>query len=177
MVRWFLACVFLIQLMVATASAGELAELHQRRMDQGGRQGVPRPLEQIMDGVSRTSQIGLEKSDCFGNCMSYSAIINSDGTFVWHGFSNVMRKGRWTGRVSTEMFRQIAITMQELRFQQLADNYELPVTDQQSVYTMEVVDNQRKIIRNYGQAGPMSLWAIEQLIEKMLVQADWQQSN
>ena len=176
MVRWFLVCLSLFWLIVSTTSAGEIADLHQRRMEQGGRQGASRPLEQIMDWVSRTSQIGLEKSICFGNCMSYSAIINSDGTFVWHGFSNVMRKGRWTGRVSTEMFRQIAMTMQELRFQQLADNFELPVTDQQSVYTMEVIDNQRKIVRNYGQAGPMSLWAIEQLIEKMLVQADWQQS-
>ena len=33
----------------------------------------------------------------------------------------------------------------------------------------------RKTVRNYGNAGPTKLWAVEQLIDKLLLEAKWDQ--
>ena len=168
------AFVLLVGLVVSVpATAGELANLHAERMSFGGTVGRPRPPEQIERTDHGIMEIGIEKTECFGDCQAYEARIRSDGTLVWRGHANVKRMGHRTGRVSQAMFHQIAILMRDSGFMKWADDYTLPVTDHQSVYTLVVAEKRSKIIRNYANAGPSQLWAIEQLIEKMLVQATW----
>jgi hypothetical protein len=47
------------------------------------------------------------------------------------------------------------------------------VTDNPTVYTTVVMDGKRKVVSNYANAGPTKLWAIEQLIDKLLLEAKW----
>jgi hypothetical protein len=42
-----------------------------------------------------------------------------------------------------------------------------------AVYTSVTKRDRRKVIRNYANAGPTKLWAIEQLIDKLLLEAEW----
>jgi hypothetical protein len=55
----------------------------------------------------------------------------------------------------------------------LADAYTIAVTDNPTVYTTVVMNGQRKIISNYANAGPKTLWAIEELIDHLLDKATW----
>lgn len=152
--------------------AGEIARQHEQFRGRGGA-GMARTPAEIEDRSHGITRIGLEHSLCLGNCQSYTVFISSDGSLDWHGHANVKRMGHRTGRVSKEMFNDIALFIRDSGFQQLADDYALPLTDQQSIYTLVDINGQTKAIRNYGKAGPCRLWAIEQLIEKMVVQATW----
>src|SRR5580692_12083309 len=45
------------------------------------------------------TEIGIERSGCFGTCPAYTFIVRSDGTFLYHGDSYVARKGDYTGTI------------------------------------------------------------------------------
>ena len=40
-------------------------------------------------------------------------------------------------------------------------------------YTTVVMNGKRKVIRNYANAGPTTLWAIEQLIDSLMTKVKW----
>jgi hypothetical protein len=119
------------------------------------------------------TEIGLERTPCFGTCPSYTVIIKSDGTFRYTGENYVARKGKHTGKVSQSAFNQLAQFMKESGFTQLQDSYSRTVTDNPTVFTTAVVDGKRKVVSNYANAGPTKLWVIEQVIDKLLLEATW----
>lgn len=57
----------------------------------------------------------------------------------------------------------------------MEDTYSCPVTDFPNVYTMVKMRGKQKVVKNYANAGPSKLWAIEQLIDKLLLEAEWEQ--
>ena len=55
----------------------------------------------------------------------------------------------------------------------LENTYDRFVTDNPTAYTTVVMNANRKVIKNYAHAGPTKLWAIEQLIDKLMLEARW----
>ena len=55
----------------------------------------------------------------------------------------------------------------------MRDEYETSVTDNPTVYAYIVMSGKKKIIRNYANSGPTKLWAIQELIDKLLLEAEW----
>jgi hypothetical protein len=53
------------------------------------------------------------------------------------------------------------------------DNYETGTTDMETIYMVFIIDGKQKLIRDYGNSAPSSLWAVEQLIDKLLTEAEW----
>jgi hypothetical protein len=53
------------------------------------------------------------------------------------------------------------------------DEYHPGVTDQSTTFTVVVMNGRRKVIENYANAGPSSLWAIEHLIDDLMAKAEW----
>jgi hypothetical protein len=51
--------------------------------------------------------------------------------------------------------------------------YSRMITDHATTYTTVVMNGKRKVIRNYANAGPTALWAIEQLIDGLITKAQW----
>ena len=130
-------------------------------------------MEEINSTEHGITEIGIERTPCFGRCEVYSAVIRSDGTFRFFGEANVRHMGQRVGRVSEDDFQELARFIHDIGYARLEDAYELPVTDMPTVFTMVARGDRRKVIRNYANAGPMKLWAVEQLIDKMLLEARW----
>jgi hypothetical protein len=51
------------------------------------------------------------------------------------------------------------------------------VTDNSTVYSTVVIGGKRKVISNYANAGPTKLWAVEQLIHKLVLEATWDEDK
>jgi hypothetical protein len=154
--------------------AGELQKLHlQLHADVKVEASQSRTMEEIQSTEHGITEIGIERTPCFGKCEVYSAVIRSDGTFHFFGQANVRHMGRHTGRVSEEDFHELARFINDTGYARLEHAYELPVTDMPTVFTMVARTDRRKVIRNYGNAGPMKLWSVEQLIDKLLLEARW----
>ena len=119
------------------------------------------------------TEIGIERSGCFGSCPAYTFIIKSDGTFRYKGETYAQRQGEFTGTVPAGEFDHLAQFIKDAEFMGLSDTYHREVTDSSTVYTMVVMSGQRKVVSDYAQAGPSKLWATEHLIDDLLTKAHW----
>jgi hypothetical protein len=72
---------------------------------------------------------------------------------------------------------RLAKVIKETGFMALEDIYAVMITDQPTVYTTVVMDGVKKVVSNYGNGGPPILWAIEELIDKLLLEAEWGQAH
>lgn len=159
----------------AALLAGEIEQLHQkfvrpRERDQAKQAERFERLNEPRHGVT---EIGLERTACYGACPEYWVVIKSDGTFRYEGKKNVPRTGKKTGRVQDWKFNQLAEFLLESGYMDLEPTYEANITDLPSTYTTAVVGGKRKVIKNYGDLGPVRLWAIQQAIDSLLIDAEW----
>ncbi|HEY1269836.1 MAG TPA: DUF6438 domain-containing protein [Candidatus Binatia bacterium] len=119
------------------------------------------------------TEIGIERDGCRGTCPIFTFIVKSDGTFRYTGERYVQHIGTYTGKVSMWDFNLLAEFIKDAGYMQLEDHYALAATDLPAAFTTVVMNGKRKIIYNYGDAAPRRLWAIQELIDSLLVHADW----
>lgn len=173
----FVAAMVTIGLVPAIeSSGGEIADLHNKWVrpkaaDTSKQLERFEALEKPKHGVT---EIGLERTACNGTCPVYTVIFKSDGTFRYVGEENVMRKGKLSGRISPDQFHRLAEYLIESGYMSMEANYDLPmIAGFPSTFTMAVVGEKRKLVRNYGDLGPVKLWALQQSIDSMLAVAEW----
>lgn len=82
-------------------------------------------------------------------------------------------KGEYTGTIPVEEFQKLSQFIKDTGFMEMQNNYEKMETDHSSVFTMVVADGKRKVIRNYADAGPKELHAIQEQIDKLMEKAAW----
>ena len=119
------------------------------------------------------TEIGIECTACLGTCPVFTFIAKSDGTVRYVGTRNVDYLGVRTGKIALWRFNWLAKFIWETDYKDFHRAYTIPVTDHPTVYTMVVMNGQRKIVSNYGEAGPATLWAIERLINDLKAHVDW----
>jgi len=121
------------------------------------------------------TEIGLRRSAGFGECPVYQVVIREDGSFDYVGEQHVERLGEHTGSVSRQAFNKLAKSIKEAGFMDLEESYAVPLTCQATVRTTVVIHGVKKTVSNYGGGGPAALQEIEELIDKLVLEADWDQ--
>jgi len=161
--------------LVAPLSAGELFDQFRKEHGLPSQRATnaARDFERLMGEEKEIIAIGLERTPCFGRCPAYTVIIQSYGTLRYEGKADVPRLGKHTGRVDEWQLTQLFHFAKDINFAKFDAAYHLPVTDMPSVYSMVETKQGRKIVRNYANVGPATLWAFEQLIDKLLLEAKW----
>ena len=164
-----------VLVLASAAFAGELAQMHKQMygQDQGGQ--TPTEVKKGYDSHGIT-KIGLERTACYGSCPIYTVIIRNDGTILYHGEKFVDRVGRYTGMVPKQEFDKLAAFIKDVGFADLDPEYATAATDHPAAYTMVSMGGEQKVVKNYGNAGPTKLWAIEQLIDKLLLETKWNEA-
>ncbi len=119
------------------------------------------------------TEIGIERTGCFGTCPSYTFIVRSDGNFKYSGDKYAERTGDFIGTIPSWKFTELAQFIRDSDYMNLETDYRASVTDMPTTYTMVVMNGKKKTISNYAGAGPTKLWAIEQLIDDLMAKADW----
>lgn len=119
------------------------------------------------------TEIGMERTQCYGRCPAYTVVIKSDGTLRYRGEQNAKLQGGHTGKSDKWELENLFQFIRDSNYFAMQDEYLVPVTDNPTVYTYVVQNSKKKIISNYANGGPTKLWAIEQLIDKLLLEAEW----
>ncbi len=181
---WLASVLFAISL-IAVGTIAPLTDVHagelQKRYDHlyGSPSPVTREVHKpgdIFDDHSGIDEIGLERMVCFGTCPIYTVIIRKDGTFRYIGEEYVQHKGTFTGTVDMKDLRDLFKYINDMHYFQLATGYAYPVTDNPGTFTMVRRGKQEKLVMNYANSGPSELWAMEQLIDKLILEAKWDES-
>ncbi len=160
------------------ALAGEISDYHSKHArDKLGDSRKSRSHDQVASTNHGITEIGIERSACFGKCPIYTFIVKSDGTFRYKGVEYVERKGEFTGTVPVWYFHRLAQFISDSGYMELENAYTRTVTDNPTTYTMVVMNGKRKTVNNYANAGPTKLWAIEELIDDFMARAQWGSSQ
>lgn len=161
-------------LLCCAVFGGEISDLHRQLPEPDPRRPDRSRAYQEAEGKDHgVTEVGLERTLCFGTCPAYTVVMKADGTFRYKGAQHARREGDHTGKVSEYQFNRLAQFIKDSGYTELQDNYSALVTDLPTVYTTVVIGGKRKVVRNYANAGPTKLWAIEQLIDKLLLEATW----
>jgi hypothetical protein len=160
------------------AFGGEISDYYARAHPEAAAQGLATPEtsrshEQVESTAHGITEIGIERGACFGTCPIYTFIIKSDGTCHYKGDKYVERIGEFSGTVPIGDFHELAQFIRDAGYMGFENGYRRMVTDHPTTYTTVVMGGKRKVIRNYANAGPTALWAIEELIDGLTTKATW----
>jgi hypothetical protein len=178
-----------VALSLSLALAGELATLHQQIAKPSTQEAPAKSDLNLPDGVALApgatlgglpdrsqhgiAEIGLERTQCFTGCPAYTVIISADGTFRYTGEANVERTGEHTGTVEVGQLNQLMTFINESLFMGFEDSYTASFLDAPTTYVMVKKASETKVIENYANTAPTTVWAIEQLIDDLLETATW----
>ncbi len=117
------------------------------------------------------------RSGCEKPCGSITVVFDADGTVSLIGHDGVSGPGKREGKIPSHRFEQMARLVVELGFSGLRLRYASNVTDTQATFFLAVIDEQQKVVMNYAESGPAGLWALEKVIDDLLLQVDWSQED
>jgi len=152
---------------------------------------VPRPNQEASTRSSATIQagtdkrddrkhviteVGLERTACFGNCPVYTLVIQCDGNFRYHG-EKWVRRGDFTGKIAKGRWEKLVAAALDAGYMDLENDYDARVTDMPNVYTTVVMDGKKKTIRDYANAAPEKLQEFERLLFESLEDARWNEKG
>jgi uncharacterized protein DUF6438 len=162
------------------ASGGELFDYYYKhvRRTTNWAHGLSTPLQQsrfhqILSTNHGISEIGIERIGSPWGGPTYTFIAKNDGTFRYRGEAYVEHLGQFSGTIPVRQFHELAWFIRDSGYMSFEDEYRFEMTDSLTTFTSVVLDGKRKVIRNYANAGPTTLWAIEQLIDKLVAEAKW----
>lgn len=180
--------------------AGEISDYHLKHTPDNLSVAEVRGPYEVASTNHGITEIGIERSGCYGDCPIYTFIAKNDGTVRYkgekyvertvprtvtgilkhsryNGVQYVERTGEFTGTIPVWYFHRLAEFIKDLAYTELQDDYTRLVSDNSTTYTMVVMNGKRKTVSNYANAGPTKLWAIEQLIDDLMAETKWDGSQ
>jgi hypothetical protein len=122
---------------------------------------------------AESGELMLRRTLCYGECPSYTAIIDHDGGVFYHGRDYAERQGLHTGSVDRAKVQQLLGVALDNGYFDTEHAYDKQITDHATYYTSVVVDGRRQWVRNYARAAPDSVIAIELGIDALLAATKW----
>jgi len=119
----------------------------------------------------------LERTDCFGDCLTYTVALYPDGRAIYTGFRNVDEYGVRTTDIGADTVADLQAQIVEMGFFDWRDTYRhYDVTDMNTVYTTVVSENGgiRRIERYEGDtSAPDDLIVLENTIDDVANTWQW----
>jgi hypothetical protein len=123
------------------------------------------------------TEIRLQRTPCFGKCPVDEVALRADGTATYVGKKFVDRLGQYEGEFARADFDKLAKMLVEKMFFDLKDDYDRLITDQASIVTSARRGEKTKKIRNYANAGPEELRAIEAEVLRISKGIAWKKAD
>jgi hypothetical protein len=163
------------------ATAGEISNYYYRHIQDntnwvqtlGASSQKSRSHQQVESTNHGIVELGIERSGSVWGGPTYTFIAKSDGTCHYKGERDVKRTGEYSGTIPIWQFHDLAKFIRDSGYMGFEDEYSRGVTDCPTTYTSVLLNGKHKVVRNYANAGPTTLWAIEQLIDDLMAKAEW----
>ena len=122
--------------------------------------------------AASVSEVSIEHTPCYGSCPVYKLTLGRDGTATFVGVAHVSKVGTYTAKFGG--FDRLAQAIVQRRFYHLSAKYTASVTDLPHTITTVVSGGKRKIVDNYADTGPQSLWEIQAMIDGVAAELQWE---
>ena len=115
--------------------AGEIEKVYwQQQTTNSGKGSIPFSGPKLPSTSHGITEIGIERTACFGSCPVYVCIISRDGKVRYHGEAHVDKMGDWETKVDPYKFHQLANFIVESGYWQMEDTFATSVTDGDTLY-------------------------------------------
>jgi len=114
----------------------------------------------------------IKRTPCYGRCPIYEAKIYNSGFVIYEGKRFVDKEGIFIARFSSDQLLEISQRAIELHFFKLNDEYDSPVTDFPTTYTLINNGKIAKLVKNRV-GGPDNLKELESFLDEMLNAVSW----
>ena len=119
------------------------------------------------------TEIGLERTACYGWCPVYTVIFRSDDSVRYVGERYVQKIGTFHGKLKMYAFHWLVRTALEMGIWEMRDAYSESVTDCSTSYIYIKKNGQKKVIRDYANSGPLLLELFQDRIDQTLGEVVW----
>ena len=113
-------------------------------------------------------EIGFERAVSCRMCQAYSIIIGKDGQFTYQGLYKSKVKGIIKGKVPKKVINKIINYTKTINFFALDNRYSYPRTHASRNYTYVKFNSKYKIIENYMNQAPASVWGLELMLDNIV---------
>ncbi|MDF2674093.1 MAG: hypothetical protein K0R09_2361 [Clostridiales bacterium] len=96
---------------------------------------------------------------------------------LYEGKYYVDKIGVFAGIIEDMDFKKLACLMEKLQFRNLREKYLIDGHDQPNVLTTVVYEDGVKTVSNYGESGPVEIWAIEKVIDGLVEDIYWEKKE
>lgn len=118
----------------------------------------------------------LERTPCFGKCPWYSIRVYQSGYAVYDGKRDAPRTGKYFTRISRQQLESIGKKAEALKYFELNNEYRNDrLTDFPTVYVEVRYKGKKKAITHYEANPPQALTEMEDFIDQVFVESNWQQ--
>lgn len=115
----------------------------------------------------------LERTPCYGKCPVYKVNIYQSGYATLEAIRNVGEKsGMYDAGFSKEEMKMLKDKAEEVKYFDMENEYDSPVTDLPSVITSLNADGKKKKIRNRHH-GPPELKKFEKFADELINGKEW----
>lgn len=119
----------------------------------------------------------IEKTPCYGKCAAYKVIIYKSGFATMNAIRFVPEKeGMYKTQFTAEEMKMISGKAEEIKYFNLENVYDSPVTDLPTVITGININGKNKTIRNRHNA-PAELRQFEKFADEMIHGKTWKKSE
>ena len=117
--------------------------------------------------------ISLERTACFGTCPVYTVTLHQDGRAEYQARAHLPELGNFEGKFSSDDFKRLSYFIEKGGFERLSGKYKASHTDDSTCILRATSASGIKVVSNYGDAGPIDLWAVEELIDGIRARIAW----
>ncbi len=115
----------------------------------------------------------IERTPCYGRCAVYKVNIYLSGHATFEAIRNVTDKdGMYKTVFTKEEMKMISDKAEEIKYSEMENEYDSPVTDLPSVITSLNINGKRKTIKDRHH-GPPELRQFEKFAEEIINGKEW----
>lgn len=118
--------------------------------------------------------ISLERTPCDGPCPVYRVTLYRSGKAELEAKAHLPQTGEFTGQVDLLTYARLCYALDNGRFKDFSDQYRANLTDNTACIITVTSGNNQKSVTDYGNIGPIQLWALEQTIDGIRQSISWQ---
>lgn len=128
-------------------------------------------MDKFIDNVKEISMERVMSKDPYP---VFKVTFKSSGEAIYEGKYYVDKIGTYSGTIDEEDFIRLSELMGKLDFVSLREKYLIDGHDQPNVLTTVVLEDGTKSVSNYGEAGPVEIWAVERVIDSIVEDIYWE---
>lgn len=129
--------------------------------------------EATIQEVNDSLFASIYRGACYGKCPTYKMFIYNDGLVILEGIRFMEPRGKHKGHITEEQMQKFRDVALEIKYFDMKDTYDSPVTDIPAITTSIVIDGKRKEVMRRVDF-PQRILKFEELFDELLKSVDWE---